>query len=209
MPTLLRKAVAEAVGTFLLVLFGTGVVASAITTGAQQGLWQVAAVWGFGIALSIFATAGVSGAHLNPAVTVAFAIWRPSDMPWNQVPAYVAGQLAGAVAASAVVLAVWGSALNAYEEREGIDRDGANGVRTAAAFGEYVPCPRSQLSPSRPSTLRMSTQHVAQSTCPILVAQVLSQSGGHARRRRGNDRWCLLHRGARHVHPNVPHSRAH
>ena len=54
--TLLRKALAELVGTFLLVTFGTGSVASAVATSAQQGVWQVASVWGFGVALAIFCT---------------------------------------------------------------------------------------------------------------------------------------------------------
>ena len=73
---LLRQCVAEVIGTFLLVLFGTGAVAAAVLTGAQQGLWQVAVVWGFGVTFAIYATASVSGAHLNPAVSLAFAIFR-------------------------------------------------------------------------------------------------------------------------------------
>lgn len=142
MATLFRKAVAEATGTFLLVFFGTGVVASATLTGAQQGLWQVAACWGFGVALSIFATAGVSGAHLNPAVTVAFAVARPRDFPWRSVPAYVVAQLVGAVAASATVLACFSGALHDFETRSGIaDRADAHAALSAKIFGEYFPEP--------------------------------------------------------------------
>src|SRR5262249_36038999 len=69
LPPLPRAVVGEAVGTFLLVLFGTGSVASAILTGALTGLWQVAVVWGFGVTLAIYASATLSGAHLNPAVS--------------------------------------------------------------------------------------------------------------------------------------------
>src|SRR4029079_8005001 len=69
----LRAAlVGEALGTFLLVLFGTGSVACAVLTGALQGLWQVAVVWGFGVTIAIYSSAGLSGAHLNPAVSLAF-----------------------------------------------------------------------------------------------------------------------------------------
>ena len=55
----------EVLGTYLLVLFGTGSVASAVLSGAQVGLWQVAAVWGFGVTLAIYVSAGLSGAHLE------------------------------------------------------------------------------------------------------------------------------------------------
>jgi glycerol uptake facilitator protein len=66
----------ELLGTYLLVLFGTGSVAAAVLTNAQMGLWQVAVVWGFGVTLAIYAAAALSGAHLNPAVSLAFALWR-------------------------------------------------------------------------------------------------------------------------------------
>ncbi|MCH9012477.1 MAG: aquaporin [Proteobacteria bacterium] len=76
-----RACVAEVVGTYLLVLFGTGSVAAAVLAGAQVGLWQVAVVWGFGITMAIYVTAGVSGAHLNPAVSRTFAIFRRRQFP--------------------------------------------------------------------------------------------------------------------------------
>ena len=54
--SLLQKCVAEAVGTGMIVLFGCGVVCAVTLTGAQQGLWQVCVVWGFGVALAIYST---------------------------------------------------------------------------------------------------------------------------------------------------------
>ena len=83
--------VGEALGTFLLVLFGTGSVACAVLTGALQGLWQVAVVWGFGVALAIYCSAALSGAHLNPAVSLAFALLRPDGFP-RAAPAAVLGR---------------------------------------------------------------------------------------------------------------------
>ncbi len=71
----------EFVGTYLLVLIGTGVVAAAVLSSAQVGLWQGAVVWGFGVTLAIYATAGVSGAHLNPAISLAFALFRAGEFP--------------------------------------------------------------------------------------------------------------------------------
>ena len=72
---------AEAVGTYLMVAIGTGVVAAAVITGAHVGLWQVAMVWGPAVTLAIYVTAAASGAHLNPAVTLVFEICRPRDFP--------------------------------------------------------------------------------------------------------------------------------
>ena len=84
--------VGEFLGTFILVFFGCGSVASAVLTGAQVGVFQVAIVWGLGIATAIYLTGSLSGAHLNPAVTIAFAAW--TDFPWRHVPRYVAAQFA-------------------------------------------------------------------------------------------------------------------
>jgi glycerol uptake facilitator protein len=86
-----RKFLAEFLGTYLLVLFGCGVVHSAVLTGAQSGLWQVAVVWGVAIMLAIYATGAVSGAHINPAMTLAFAV--RGRFPWPLVPSYITAQL--------------------------------------------------------------------------------------------------------------------
>ena len=67
---------AETAGTFIIVFLGTGVIHAAVLTGAQADLWQIAVVWGLAVTLTIYATAAYSGAHLNPAVTAAYAVWR-------------------------------------------------------------------------------------------------------------------------------------
>jgi glycerol uptake facilitator protein len=141
MTPLARACVAEVVGTFLLVLFGTGSVAAAVMTGAQMGLWQVAVVWGFGVTLAIYATAAVSGAHLNPAVTLAFAILRPQSFPKQRILPYWGSQLAGAVLAGLVVLAAFGAFIERFEDERGIVRGEAGSEASAMAFGEYFPNP--------------------------------------------------------------------
>ncbi len=105
-----RACLGEIVGTFLLVLFGTGAVASAVLTGALAGLWQVAVVWGFGVTLAIYATAAASGAHLNPAVTLSMAIFRAAAFPVRRVLPYWGAQLLGAVLAGACSLTTTTSA---------------------------------------------------------------------------------------------------
>lgn len=68
------------------------------------GVFQVAIVWGLGIATAIYLTGALSGAYLNPAVTVSMAVW--SSFPKGRVLPYVAPQLGGAFAASAVLFCV-------------------------------------------------------------------------------------------------------
>ena len=136
-----RTYVAEVVGTYLLVLFGTGAVASAVMTDALQGLWQVAVVWGFGVTLAIYATAAVSGAHLNPAVSLAFAIFRPADFPWSRLVPYWAAQLAGGILAGLTVLAVWGPFIERFEEANDLVRGEPGSQLSAMVFGEYFPNP--------------------------------------------------------------------
>src|SRR5260370_8247472 len=75
------RCLAETVGTFLLVFFGCGAVHVAVLTGALAGLWQVAVVWAVAIMIAVYVVGGVSGAHINPAIPLALAVWGPS--PWR------------------------------------------------------------------------------------------------------------------------------
>jgi glycerol uptake facilitator protein len=139
MPLAPAWAVGEFAGTFLLVFFGCGSVAAAVLTGAQVGIFQVAIVWGLGIATAIYLTGGLSGAHLNPAVTCALA--TAAGFPWRRVPGYVAVQVLGAFAASCILYAVFHATLRSYETAHGIVRGAAGSEATAMIFGEYFPNP--------------------------------------------------------------------
>lgn len=132
-------AVGEFAGTFLLVFFGCGSVAAAILTGAQVGIFQVAIVWGLGIATAIYLTGGLSGAHLNPAVTLALA--TTGGFPWRRVPGYIAVQHLGALAASGVLYGVFAGPLRAFEAARGIVRGAAGSEASAMIFGEFFPNP--------------------------------------------------------------------
>lgn len=134
--------VGEFIGTFILVFFGCGSVATAVLTGAQVGVFQVAIVWGIGIATAIYLTGSLSGAHLNPAVTVALAVWR--GFPWREVPRHIGAQLAGAFAASAVLYGIYGGVLEAYEAAHHLVRGAPGSEATAMIFGEYFPNPGGQ-----------------------------------------------------------------
>jgi len=107
----------------------------------QVGLWQVAVVWGWGVSISIYSTASISGAHLNPAVSLAFALTRPNSFPWQKLAPYCASQLLGAILAGVMNLGVFAPMILRMEARDGILRGSEQSVLTASAFGEYFPNP--------------------------------------------------------------------
>jgi glycerol uptake facilitator protein len=129
----------EFFGTFLLVFFGCGSVAAAVLTGAQVGIFQVAIVWGLGIATAIYLTGALSGAHLNPAVTCALA--TSGRFPARRMAGYIMAQFAGAFAAAAVLHAVFAGPLLAYEQAHGIVRGAPGSEASAMIFGEFFPNP--------------------------------------------------------------------
>jgi aquaporin NIP len=104
-PTLLQKASAEAVGTFALVTGGCGAIVVNHATSAL-GHGGVAASFGLVIMVMIAALGHISGAHFNPAVTLAFAVTR--HFSWREVPAYLAGQFLGATAGALALRALFG-----------------------------------------------------------------------------------------------------
>src|SRR4051812_22353631 len=136
MQKLSSALVGEILGTFLMVLFGTGSVACAVLTGALQGLWQVAVVWGFGVTIAIYCSAALSGAHLNPAVSLTFALLRPRSFPRTWLLPYCFAQLCGAILAGLVVLVTFGPFLTRFEAKEGLTRGAPGSERAAMIFGE-------------------------------------------------------------------------
>lgn len=139
--SLLRSCLAETAGTFLMVFLGIGVVAAAVLTGAQVALWQVAAVWGIGVTLAIYATAAASGAHLNPAITLAFALLRTSEFPWRLVLPYWAAQVMGAMAAGLAVFVLFHPFILQFEAAHTLVRGTPGSEQAAMVFGEYFPNP--------------------------------------------------------------------
>lgn len=106
--SLLRRAVADAIGTFALVFVGCGAVVVDASYGGVVGHVGISAAFGLVVAVMILATGHVSGAHFNPAVTVAFA--SIGAFPWREVPAYVIAQILAATAASIAVVTLLGQA---------------------------------------------------------------------------------------------------
>ncbi len=94
----------ELIGTMLLILLGDGVVAGAILKGtkSENGGWIVITLaWGLAVVMAIYAVGKISGAHLNPAVTIGLA--AEGSFPWEKVPGYILAQVAGAVIGAKLV----------------------------------------------------------------------------------------------------------
>lgn len=104
-PGLMRRALAEGIAAFALVFAGCGaIVANTVHAGALGGI-GVSATFGLIVMAMIYATGHLSGAHVNPAVTIAFTLTR--HFPLRDALAYVSAQLAGAAAGAFVLLAAW------------------------------------------------------------------------------------------------------
>src|SRR6478735_5649312 len=95
---------AEFFGTMFLIVLGNGVVAGAILRGTKSenaGWLTIVLAWGLAVTLAIYAVGSISGAHLNPAVTIALAYGGSFD--WNMVPGYCAAQMLGAFSGAILV----------------------------------------------------------------------------------------------------------
>ncbi len=145
-PSLATCCFAEFLGTFLLIFFGCGSVHTAVLLGAQSGVWQVAIVWGIAVMISIFSLGGISGAHINPAMTIALA--THGRFAWGRVVPYVVSQTAGAFVAASFLFLQFGSYLEAKELEKGIRRGEPGSEITACCYGEYYPNPGNPPLPS-------------------------------------------------------------
>jgi glycerol uptake facilitator len=95
---------AEAIGTMILVLLGDGVVANVLlarSKGQNAGWLAITVGWGIAVATAAYAVGRISGAHLNPAVSIALAAM--GSFEWALVPGYIAAQMAGAIAGAVLV----------------------------------------------------------------------------------------------------------
>lgn len=129
----------EAIGTFLLTLFGCGSVAVSVLFNAHQGLMQVALAWGIGVTLAIYLTRHLSCAHLNPAVSIAMAV--SGRMKVGKLPIYLAAQFFGAILAGLAIYAFFNPSIVAFEAAHQIVRGAPESIRTAMMFGEFYPNP--------------------------------------------------------------------
>jgi glycerol uptake facilitator protein len=118
---LVAELFSEFAGTMILILFGVGVVAQ-VVAGGLGGHDSIAWAWGLGVVFGVYTAARISGAHLNPAVTVALAVFR--GFPWRKVGPYAVAQVLGAFAAALLVRWVYADVLNAADPGHTIKTQG-------------------------------------------------------------------------------------
>ncbi|MBP8920972.1 MAG: aquaporin [Micropruina sp.] len=143
-PTTKSIIIGEVVGSFLLSFLGLGIGISATLWGAPGSpwfadIWPTAAGWALTIALGIYVTATLSGAHFNPAVTITLAV--TGRHPWKSVPLYLGCQVLGWFLGAAVLAAMFGRQLFDYANENGIVIGSPESARLGAVFTTYSPNP--------------------------------------------------------------------
>jgi glycerol uptake facilitator protein len=126
-PSLTGQLIAEFLGTMILILFGNAVVAQVLTAVPSGDLGDhdsIAWAWGIGVALGVYVAARISGAHINPAVTIALAAFE--RFPWRKVGPYIVAQTLGAFVAALIVRGVYADLLN--------NKDPGHTVKTQIVF---------------------------------------------------------------------------
>jgi glycerol uptake facilitator protein len=147
--TVWGEFLAEYLGTFVLIAFGDGVVAMAVAALNQSGRaatnhtiflasgdWLLITFgWMIAVVLAIYVAGGVSGAHINPAVTIALAVKR--GFPWTKVPHYIIAQVAGAFTAAALVYLNYKDAIKGYEHATGAVRGESSSIASYSIFATF------------------------------------------------------------------------
>ena len=143
------ECLAEFFGTFVLIVFGDGVVAMAVaalpgsgrTSGPTvifdaAGDWLLITFgWAFAVAMAIYVAGGVSGAHINPAVTIALAVRR--KFPWKSVGPYIIAQVVGAFVAAALLFLLYHQAINAFDLAAKTPKSGGQALATYSIFATF------------------------------------------------------------------------
>jgi len=138
--TLMGELLAEFAGTFILILFGVGVVAQVVAGGIGNHD-SIAWAWGLGVVMGVYVAARISGAHLNPAVTLALAVFR--GFAWKKVLPYSLAQILGAFVAALVVRWNYSEVIAAIDPGHTIKTQGifstlpGNGALPVGTWGSF------------------------------------------------------------------------
>ena len=114
---MLLKFLAEFIGTMMLIILGDGVVANVTLNKSGMkgaGSIQITLAWGLAVMVPAFIFGTASGAHFNPALTIALAV--DQSLPWAEVPIYIAGQFAGAILGACIVYLMFKDQFDATDD---------------------------------------------------------------------------------------------
>ncbi|XP_023226434.1 aquaporin-9-like [Centruroides sculpturatus] len=131
---LAREFLAEFLATFVLILYGDAAFAVQVLEGKITDVFAIVWAWGVAVILGVVTAGGLTGGHINPAVTVAFATL--GKLPWIKVPVFLIAQHLGAFVASAVLFATYYDALNHFDHGVRMVED-TNGTASALIWATY------------------------------------------------------------------------
>jgi glycerol uptake facilitator protein len=135
----LGKYIGETIGVFTIVFFGCGILFSAVLFAGIGDLLSAGLAWGFAVGLAVWAAASMSGAHFNPAVTLAMAV--TGRFPWGKVVQYWAAQIVGGFLGAAALVAMFWSALTVKADAAGVVIGEAGSEAFAMTLIPYSPNP--------------------------------------------------------------------
>jgi len=133
--TLKGQCIAEFLGTATIIFFGAGCVAALKLAGASFGQWEISIVWGIAVAMAVYLSAGISGAHLNPAVSI--ALWMFANFEGRKLVPYIISQTAGAFCAAALVYGLYYSLFIDFEQTHHMVRGSVESLDLAGVFSTY------------------------------------------------------------------------
>ena len=133
--SLKAQCTAEFLGTGLFLFFGIGCLSALKVAGASLGLWEICIIWGLGISLAVYLTSGISGGHLNPAVTG--ALWRFAGFPGRIVFPYIVSQGAGAFGGAVLAYVLYSTMFTEFESAHHIARGSVESLQLASIFSTY------------------------------------------------------------------------
>lgn len=133
--SLKAQCIAEFLGTGLFLFFGIGCLCAVKVAGASFGLWEICIVWGLGISLAVYLTAGISGGHLNPAITI--AMWLFACFPRRKVLGYCVSQIAGAFCGAALAYGLYHNLFADVETAQHMVRGSLESLQLASIFTTF------------------------------------------------------------------------
>jgi len=133
--TLKGQCIAEFLGTATIIFFGAGCVAAMKLAGASFGQWEISIIWGIAVSMAVYLSAGISGAHLNPAVTV--ALWLFANFEGRKVIPYTLAQVAGAFCSATLVYGLYYNLFLDYEQTHQMVRGSVESLDLAGIFSTY------------------------------------------------------------------------